>query len=647
MDNEELYCKYLSGELSEIEKEQLKIILKNDSRPFFEFMEHSALFVEAAENLQDMSQSKALVKSEPQGRKSPRKLHLQNDHKQTTNGDFTVKSQGKYIIGALAALFIVSFSIFLLFPHPPAPEIAKDKPTSVNKNNSIVSLPKNDTTNPVPKNDTTNPVPKSNTLVSVPKDKILEPLIKPKSTNKVEHTEEMIAKKIPTQKVSPKKDPIPTKKLSTKTLAVFATLKQGAVGLSIDRSGQSLTATDGMKLRQGDILSKDYGHQAIITCQDGTEIKLAEASSLSLKMQQGAKILHLQGRAHFNVKPQKKAMLVISAECRLTVLGTSFDFESYNKKSRIDLHKGRVSITDSKNKVTTLKPGESLFANNIGTFKSLYNQQYGYKVAELSSEDRNFRASNPSWDITTLLNRPGVYDFYFKQQGDDKPLKIKHVSFFKDNKLHSRDEHSSLTVNHLSKDRSRGIWKRGNRGANMYRLVLKKAATGKWTINPRYSKSSNFTGSLWMRYTDISGSTISFPAASSGKNLALRKKTQSNRDLREHSSSLANDGKINPASSWGSVGSPHWQVDLASIKEFSQIHLYDFWENNRYSGYIIEVSDDKQKWQRIIDMSDTPLPAHFNGTLHKFPSIKARYVRLKILSTIYGGTSIVEVKILK
>lgn len=565
MDNEELYLKYFSNELSETEKYELKQILLHDPNEFYAFMEDSALFVEASEDLQLMQQEDSTAGT----------LHPKNallfSAKPSSQVQLTSLSQKKsplkYILTAVAALIIVSL------------------------------------------------------------------LIITQTANKAPSVDQKVATQLSTDQTQQRL----SASLSGDTERVF-----------ISRLGKELPATKGMALQLDDIIC-NRGHSiARISYQDGTNLSLEKDSWVQLSVEKGSKHVSVKGSVRFDVRPQVKPMLIASDFCQVTVLGTIFTMDSSKKKSSIKLHRGRLSVTDAQNMVTELATGDCLISNHLGSLKSIFHSVYGVQVAALLDHNQSQQALAPNWDISKLIDQPGVYDFFFRQGEQQQPLSIDEVRFLNNGQLHSTDAHPSITSSSpKSKKQSAGIFP-SSTGASMYRLIVSDPTIGNWTIHPKFS-SKPTGGTLWIRYTDIRGSSLTFPASSNGNNLALNKKSRARVAIKSYPPSNANDGDISQNSAWKApMGPTHWQVDLGSVKQFSKVHIYPDWLNNQHTNYIVKVSKKGKKWRNVVAMDQINLPPHIDGTLHQFAEVSARYVRVDILPS-YNilGTSMVEIKVLK
>ena len=112
---------------------------------------------------------------------------------------------------------------------------------------------------------------------------------------------------------------------------------------------------------------------------------------------------------------------------------------------------------------------------------------------------------------------------------------------------------------------------------------------------------------------------------------------------------LAVDGNYNVSQHWGCQDTPVWlMVDLESHRTIEDIRLVTYYNNKRYYGYTIELSDDGEKWKKFVDASDNKTPATAKGYLHKANGVKARHIRVTITNNsegaFYGG-HIVEVEV--
>lgn len=93
------------------------------------------------------------------------------------------------------------------------------------------------------------------------------------------------------------------------------------------------------------------------------------------------------------------------------------------------------------------------------------------------------------------------------------------------------------------------------------------------------------------------------------------------------------DGIVDINNYWGSESPNSVIVDLGQVKSLSATRLYTFWDNNRYYGFDIEFSEDKNDWVKVVDRSDNREVATPNGYVDILSTPQnARYVKVNMLS---------------
>ncbi|MCY2924710.1 MAG: chitobiase/beta-hexosaminidase C-terminal domain-containing protein, partial [Planctomycetota bacterium] len=97
---------------------------------------------------------------------------------------------------------------------------------------------------------------------------------------------------------------------------------------------------------------------------------------------------------------------------------------------------------------------------------------------------------------------------------------------------------------------------------------------------------------------------------------------------------------------WGSSPYPQWwMVDLETVANLNEVHLYTFWGEGRYYQYTIEGSIDGKTWQTLADGSKNTRAADENGYKHTFRPMPVRYIRVNMLKNSGNmGVHIVEVR---
>lgn len=95
---------------------------------------------------------------------------------------------------------------------------------------------------------------------------------------------------------------------------------------------------------------------------------------------------------------------------------------------------------------------------------------------------------------------------------------------------------------------------------------------------------------------------------------------------------LALDGFADKDNHWSINPSPAWlEVDLETPTRIDQIHLYTWWGDERSYEYVIDISADGTKWQRVVDASANTTKTTDQGYRHTFAPSVARYIRVTML----------------
>jgi len=156
-------------------------------------------------------------------------------------------------------------------------------------------------------------------------------------------------------------------------------LDQHQSELSISDSG--LSYSDGTKIKMSSLvesqtISTPTGGEYKIVLSDGTKVWLNAATVLqyptSFRERTERRVKLVSGEAYFEVaKDQNHPFIVESKNQDLTVLGTHFNINTYNKNVSTTLLEGSVKL-DTKNDFTSviLKPGEESIADGAGFKKT-------------------------------------------------------------------------------------------------------------------------------------------------------------------------------------------------------------------------------------------------------------------------------------
>ena len=480
-----------------------------------------------------------------------------------------------------------------------------------------------------------------------------ERIISDKNNNPLQKPDKKLVQKreIPKKETIDKLD-LPQEPVIVKTevLGEFSELPEYS---SLIRNGQEIEINNRTKIRSGDELATSFESKAKVKLTDGSLISLQESTGISFFAQ---KIIIKKGKAYFEIKKQKQGQFkVMSGEALTTVVGTKFSVTYLNNLSLVKVDSGIVKVKSLEEEVTLNKGQEAVARDGQKPLKRDYSEQYGVLAAEWTSDQIGPQVSYLEFDVSDYINSVGYHDFYFKKKEDHSKgmLQIFKVDLFENGKLLSTDEHNGVTSNHTTELRNRNVWLHGGYGSGMYRFYLKAfSGKSKYTIRVRCrSFKGSCPGEIWLLSTVPKSDTLVPGLIPQGKNLAYRKKTITEKpeQTQSHGSDMLVDNKVTPQSSWWGAGSKWIQVDLGKVQDFNSVFVVNFWEQNCYHQYFIEVSSDGSKWEKVIDMTNNTLPAHESGEYHRFTTVQARYVRMTVNKVKFsqGGISVVELKVFK
>ncbi|HRI15820.1 MAG TPA: FecR domain-containing protein [Verrucomicrobiota bacterium] len=119
--------------------------------------------------------------------------------------------------------------------------------------------------------------------------------------------------------------------------------------VALERAGQSLPASDGMKLLPGDLLRISGSNGAAITCgKEATRVVFDDQAELKILPWSKGKRLELrQGKVQATAARQRlwSPMILVTAEAEARVLGTQFSLNATTNATRLDVTEGRVQFT--------------------------------------------------------------------------------------------------------------------------------------------------------------------------------------------------------------------------------------------------------------------------------------------------------------
>ena len=462
---------------------------------------------------------------------------------------------------------------------------------------------------------------------------------------------QLIVKQEPVKK-EPVLDPEPKKPAQiTKAFSLGKFLTEPEY-CSLLRNGQEIEINEKTEILNGDELQTSFESKVEIQLSDGSKVVLEESTRAVFTAQ---KVLISSGAADFNITKQKKGSFqVYSGGTVTTVVGTQFSVKYKEKASLVKVSSGIVKVKNSDHEVTLTK-GQGAFSRDGGKpQKRDYSEQFGVLAARWTADQIGAQIGVMEFDVSDYINSEGYHDFYFKKTEDNTKgmLQVFKVELYEDGKLIAVDEHNGVTSNHTTELRNRNVWLHGGYGSSMYRFYLKKhSSQSKYVIKVRNrSFKGSCPGEIWLLSTVPTSETLIPGVIPKGKNLAYRKKTTTKNpgQSQNHGPEMVVDNKITPQSSWWGAGSTWVQIDLGKETEFNSCFVVNFWEQNCYHQYFIEVSSDGQQWKKVIDMTENTLPAHETGQYHRFPTVTARYIRMTVNKVRFsqGGISVVELKVL-
>ena len=115
-----------------------------------------------------------------------------------------------------------------------------------------------------------------------------------------------------------------------------------------------------------------------------------------------------------------------------------------------------------------------------------------------------------------------------------------------------------------------------------------------------------------------------------------------------HALELAVDGDATDLDSswWGEKWPASMTVDLKETQKVAVVHVFFYWDGDRYYQYTVEVSADGKTWTQVADRSKNTAPSTPQGDRIEFAPIDVRYVRLNILkNSANEAVHVVEVKV--
>lgn len=118
-----------------------------------------------------------------------------------------------------------------------------------------------------------------------------------------------------------------------------------------------------------------------------------------------------------------------------------------------------------------------------------------------------------------------------------------------------------------------------------------------------------------------------------------------NGDLPEY----AVDGNINKNNYLGLGPYPcTLQIDLGEPMRINKIHIFPYWDGNRYYQYFIETSDDGKKWKTTVDARKKIKPETEKGSVYEFDPLHTRFLRVTFTyNSANSSAHLVELKVFR
>ena len=132
-----------------------------------------------------------------------------------------------------------------------------------------------------------------------------------------------------------------------------------------------------------------------VTLPDGSTVLLNAGSELSYdpyQWQEGVRQLSLSGKGYFEVKKGSN-FKVITPLGYVTVLGTSFNVNTFNNHLKVACFTGKVHATDHQGGAVILLPGDKVSTNKIGKLKAIrkvdvtLDQEWKYGTFRYQNEE--------------------------------------------------------------------------------------------------------------------------------------------------------------------------------------------------------------------------------------------------------------------
>ncbi|GAB3349522.1 DUF4974 domain-containing protein [Arachidicoccus ginsenosidivorans] len=197
------------------------------------------------------------------------------------------------------------------------------------------------------------------------------------------------------------------------------TITDSTVHIQADIHGAVYTASaKNSKIAQGvlnifDTLEVPRGKTYALQLPDGSKVTLNAASKLIFPeaFEGNKRQVYVVGEAYFDIKHDpSKPFVVHAAQAEMTVLGTTFDINTFNKGLKTTLVSGKLMVSTATSKVL-LAPGDQAICDEAG---SISTQKVDARLSTAWYHGDLFFDNETLGTITRALGRTYNYDFEFK-----------------------------------------------------------------------------------------------------------------------------------------------------------------------------------------------------------------------------------------
>ena len=135
---------------------------------------------------------------------------------------------------------------------------------------------------------------------------------------------------------------------------------------------------------------------------------------------------------------------------------------------------------------------------------------------------------------------------------------------------------------------------------------------------------------LWAKYSEEFKSA---PVQQDVVSLTTGKPVSCSNALPQHPARLANDGVRSDTTSYWATDvqrdpAAWWQVDLEKPTTVGRVVVVCYFNDERYYGFTVEVSNDAQHWETVADRRDNKEPSTEDGYTCSFAPRSVRYIRV-------------------